>query len=126
MYIIRERLFRLGEDSDITDETGRPVLHVDGKVLSLHSRLILRDPSGREAGQAHRKLVAFSPTYEITTGLAGLAVPLAGALPSLSFLGRIKGRTKPAAEPGAAEGRDLTMRPVRPAGRDLALAGGSP
>jgi len=30
MYVIRERLFRLGEDSDITDEAGRPVLHVDG------------------------------------------------------------------------------------------------
>src|SRR5215467_3126317 len=25
MYVIRERLFRLGEDSDITDEAGRPV-----------------------------------------------------------------------------------------------------
>src|SRR4030095_466041 len=35
MYLIRERLFRLGEDSDITDEHGRPVLHVDGKVLRL-------------------------------------------------------------------------------------------
>ena len=29
MYLIRERLFRLGEDSDITDEQGRPVLHVE-------------------------------------------------------------------------------------------------
>ena len=25
MYVIRERLFRLGEDSDITDEAGQPV-----------------------------------------------------------------------------------------------------
>src|SRR5215217_7492841 len=39
MYLIRERFFRLGEDSDITDEHGRPVLHVDGKVLSLRKRL---------------------------------------------------------------------------------------
>jgi uncharacterized protein YxjI len=39
MYLIRERFFRLGEDSDITDEHGRPVLHVDGKVLSLRNRL---------------------------------------------------------------------------------------
>jgi uncharacterized protein YxjI len=31
MYVIRERLFRLGEDSDITDQAGQPVLHVDGK-----------------------------------------------------------------------------------------------
>ena len=39
MYLIRERLFRLGQDSDITDEHGRPVLHVDGRVLSLRNRL---------------------------------------------------------------------------------------
>ena len=68
MYVIRERLFRLGEDSDITDEAGQPVLHVDGKVLSLHNRLILQDPAGREIGQVHRKLAALRPTYEITLG----------------------------------------------------------
>ncbi len=66
MYVIRERLFRLGEDSDITDEAGQPVLHVDGKVLSLHNRLIIRDPAGRETGQVHRKLAALRPTYQIT------------------------------------------------------------
>jgi uncharacterized protein YxjI len=68
MYVIRERLFSLGEDSDITDQAGQPVLHVDGKVLSLHNRLILRDPAGREVGQVHRKLAALRPTYEITLG----------------------------------------------------------
>ncbi len=68
MYVIRERLFRLGEDSDITDEAGKPVLHVDGKVLSLHNRLVLRDPGGREAGQVHRRLAALRPTYQITIG----------------------------------------------------------
>jgi uncharacterized protein YxjI len=66
MYVIRERLFRLGEDSDITDEAGQSVLHVDGKVLSLHNRLVLRDPAGREVGQVHRKLAALRPTYKIT------------------------------------------------------------
>jgi uncharacterized protein YxjI len=68
MYVIRERMFRLGEDSDITDEAGQPVLHVDGKVLSLHNRLILRDPAGREVGHVHRRLAALRPTYEITLG----------------------------------------------------------
>jgi uncharacterized protein YxjI len=68
MYVIRERMFRMGEDSDITDDSGQPVLHVDGKVLSLHNRLVLQDPSGREAGQVHRKLAALRPTYEITIG----------------------------------------------------------
>jgi uncharacterized protein YxjI len=66
MYVIRERMFRLGEDSDITDGAGQPVLHVDGKVLSLHNRLILRDPAGREVGQVHRKLAALRPAYEVT------------------------------------------------------------
>ena len=65
MYLIQERLLRLGEDSDITDESGRPVLHVDGKVLSLHSRLIVRDTSGREVAQVYRRLAALRPTYVI-------------------------------------------------------------
>jgi uncharacterized protein YxjI len=73
MYVIRERLFRLGEDSDITDRAGQPVLHVDGKVLSLHNRLILRDPAGREVGQVHRKLAALRPAYEITLGGTDMA-----------------------------------------------------
>ena len=68
MYVIRERMFRMGEDSDITGQAGQPVLHVDGKVMSLRNRLILRDPAGREAGQVHRKLAALRPTYEITIG----------------------------------------------------------
>ena len=68
MYVIRERFFRLGEDSDITDEQGRPVLQVDGKVLSLHDRLVLRDPTGREVAEVHRRLVALRPTYQISVG----------------------------------------------------------
>lgn len=68
MYLIRERFFRLGEDSEITDDQGRPVLHVDGKVLSLRDRLVLRDPEGNEVAQVHRKLVALRPSYEISVG----------------------------------------------------------
>jgi uncharacterized protein YxjI len=68
MYVIREKLFRLGEDSDIFDESGRLVLHVDGKVMSLHDRLILRDPQGREVAQVSRKLVSLRPTYQISIG----------------------------------------------------------
>ena len=66
MYLIRERFFRLGEDSDITDEHGRPVLQVDGKVLSLRNRLVLRDPEGREVAQVQRKLIAMRPTYQVS------------------------------------------------------------
>jgi uncharacterized protein YxjI len=68
MYLIRERRFRLGEDSDITDEQGRPVLQVDGKALSLRDRLVLRDSAGQEVVQVQRKLAALRPTYQISVG----------------------------------------------------------
>ena len=67
-YIIKERFFRLGEDSDILDESGRPVFHVDGKVLTLRDRLVIEDLSGREVASVHRKLLSFRPTYEIEIG----------------------------------------------------------
>ena len=67
-YLIRERFFRLGEDSEVTDEQGRPVLQVDGKVLSLHDRLVIRDPDGNQVAQVRRKLVALRPTYQLELG----------------------------------------------------------
>ncbi|HYN95493.1 MAG TPA: LURP-one-related family protein [Pilimelia sp.] len=68
MYVIRERFFDIGDDFDITDDSGRTVYHVDGKVLSLRNRLVLEDPSGQEVASVHRHLVALRPTYEITIG----------------------------------------------------------
>jgi uncharacterized protein YxjI len=67
-YVIRERFFHLGDDFNITDESGQPVLRVDGKVFSLHDRLVLRDPVGREVAEVRRKLIALRPTYTISIG----------------------------------------------------------
>lgn len=66
MYVIRERFFGFGQDSDITDEHGRPVLHVDGKAL--RERLVLRDLDGREVAEVRRRLVSMRPTYEVSIG----------------------------------------------------------
>lgn len=68
MYLIKERFFDIGDDYDITDEHGRKVLHVDGKVLSLRDKLVLEDPSGREVASVHRHLVSLRPTYEVRIG----------------------------------------------------------
>ena len=65
MYLIKERFIHLGRDSVVTDDHGNPVLHVDGKVFSVHDRLVLRDSAGREVAQVKRRLVALRPTYEI-------------------------------------------------------------
>ncbi len=64
-YIIREKFFHLGEDSQITDESGRPVYEVDGKVLSLHNTLVVRDMRGQEVATVKRQLIALTPTYTI-------------------------------------------------------------
>ena len=93
MYLIRERFFRLGEDSDITDEHGRPVLQVDGKVLSLRNRLVLRDPAGQEVAQVQRKLVTMRPTYQIS--IAGRE-----AAESASASSRRSGTGSPSTSPG--------------------------
>jgi len=67
-YVIREHFFRLGEDSDITDESGQRVFEVDGKVFSLRDLLIVRDSTGNEVARVHRKLIALRATYEISVG----------------------------------------------------------
>jgi uncharacterized protein YxjI len=68
VYVIQERFFSLGQDSDITDEHGRPVLRVDGKALSLRERLVVQDMDGREVAEVRRKMVSMRPTYEIEIG----------------------------------------------------------
>jgi uncharacterized protein YxjI len=68
MYVIRERLFSIGDDFDVLDEHGTKVFHVDGKVLSLRNKVVIEDPSGQEVASVHRHLVAMRPTYEITIG----------------------------------------------------------
>ena len=68
MYLIRERIFDLGDDFDITDESGQRLYHVDGKALSLRDRLVIEDASGREVASVHRQLVALRTTYTISIG----------------------------------------------------------
>jgi uncharacterized protein YxjI len=68
VYVIREKFFGFGQDSDITDEHGRPVLRVDGKALSLRERLVLRDLDGREVAEVRRRMVSMRPAYEIEIG----------------------------------------------------------
>jgi uncharacterized protein YxjI len=72
-YIIREKFFRLGEDSSIMNDAGQPVFEVEGKVLSLHDRLIVRDLAGNEVANVHRRLISLTPTYEIDRGGETLA-----------------------------------------------------
>jgi uncharacterized protein YxjI len=64
-YVIREKFFHLGEDSEITNEQGQPVYVVDGKLLTINQELVVRDMAGSEVARVHRQLLALTPTYRI-------------------------------------------------------------
>ena len=68
MYVIRARFFSIGDDFDITDDSGRVVYHVDGKAFSLRDRLVIEDPDGQEVATVDRHLVSLRPTYAVTIG----------------------------------------------------------
>jgi uncharacterized protein YxjI len=72
-YVIREKFFRLTEDSTITDEAGKPVYQVNGKLFSLHNTIVMRDMAGNEVATVRRHLISLRPTYEITHGGQELA-----------------------------------------------------
>lgn len=67
---MREKFFRLGEDNDITDESGNPVFRVDGKALSLRDLMVVQDLQGIEVARVHRKLASMLPQYGFVFGIA--------------------------------------------------------
>jgi uncharacterized protein YxjI len=66
MYLIKERFFHLGKDSEITDGDGHVAFEVDGKVFSPRGRLVIKDPAGNTVAEVHRQLVALRPTYTVS------------------------------------------------------------
>lgn len=65
-YVVREKFFHLGEDSTITDETGRPLYLADGKVFSIRNTVVLKDLRGNELATIKKQLLALGLTYHIT------------------------------------------------------------
>ena len=65
-YVIREKFFRLTEDSVIYDEHSQPIYQVDGKLFSLHHTLVLKDLAGNEMATVKKQLVSLTPKFHIT------------------------------------------------------------
>jgi uncharacterized protein YxjI len=65
-YIIREKFFRLAEDSVIQGEDGAPIYQVKGKIFSLHHTLVLMDLAGNELATVNKQLLSLTPTFHIT------------------------------------------------------------
>jgi uncharacterized protein YxjI len=65
-YIIREKFFRLTEDSVIQDEQGAPLYQVKGKIFSLHHTLVLMDLAGNELATVNKQTISLTPKFHIT------------------------------------------------------------
>lgn len=64
-YLMKQKLFSLGDDFYIQDESGQNAFFVDGKVFSLGDQLSFQDLAGNELAFIRQKLLAWGPTYEI-------------------------------------------------------------
>lgn len=64
-YLVRERIFSIGNDFWIEDEYGRRPFYVDGKALSLREACELRDADGNLLTRIHKKLLAMRDTMAI-------------------------------------------------------------
>jgi uncharacterized protein YxjI len=65
-YVIREKFFRLTEDSVIYGENGQTIYKVDGKIFSLHHTLVLKDLAGTELATVKKQIVSLAPKFHIT------------------------------------------------------------
>ncbi|HUS34838.1 MAG TPA: LURP-one-related family protein [Verrucomicrobiae bacterium] len=64
-YIMRQKIFALGDDFVIKDETGADRFKVDGKIFTIGNKLSLQDMNGRELAFIQQKLLSFKRKYEI-------------------------------------------------------------
>ncbi|MET7857941.1 LURP-one-related family protein [Streptomyces sp. NPDC005318] len=64
-FLVRERLFAVGDDYWIEDEDGRKVFLVDGKALRMRDTFELKDAQGRILIEIRQKLLSLRDTMLI-------------------------------------------------------------
>jgi uncharacterized protein YxjI len=68
-YLMKQKLFCLGNDFAIKDAAGRDVYYVDGAAFTLlGERLTFQDMQGMPLAQIRQKFLSWGPTYEIWYG----------------------------------------------------------
>lgn len=65
VYLMRQKLWSMGDDFAIQDENGNNVFYVDGKAFSIGDKLSFQDMNRRELAYISQKLLSFKKTYEI-------------------------------------------------------------
>ncbi|WP_406862091.1 LURP-one-related family protein [Streptomyces sp. HUAS MG47] len=64
-YLVRDKIFAIGDDYWIEDEQGRHAFLVDGKALRLRDTLELKDPAGRVLIVLRKKMFSLRDTMTI-------------------------------------------------------------
>ena len=64
-YVVREKVFSIGDDFWVTDEQGNKVFLVDGKALSLRHTFELKDNTGTIVATIRKKLVSLHDSMQI-------------------------------------------------------------
>ncbi|MER7516764.1 LURP-one-related family protein [Streptomyces sp. NPDC126499] len=64
-YLVRDKIFAIGDDYWIEDERGRHAFLVDGKALRLRDTLELKDPDGRILVTLRKKMFSLRDTMTI-------------------------------------------------------------
>ena len=64
-YVLKQKLFSLGDDFLIKDAEGRDVYFVDGKVFSFGDQLSFQDLDGHELAFIKQQVFSWGKTYEI-------------------------------------------------------------
>jgi uncharacterized protein YxjI len=67
-YQMREKLFSIGDDAWIEDDSGNKAFKVDGKALRMRSTFVLEDASGNEVASIQEKVMRIKDTMEIERG----------------------------------------------------------
>jgi len=64
-FVVREKMFAIGDDYWIEDENGQRAFYVDGKVMRLRDTLELQDAQGAEVAVIRKKLVSLRDAMTI-------------------------------------------------------------
>lgn len=67
-YVMKQKLWSLGDDFTIKDASGQDRFYVDGKAFSIGDKLSIQDMQGRELARIEQKLLSFGDAYRVFRG----------------------------------------------------------
>lgn len=73
VYQMQEKMFSIGDDAWIEDQSGRRAFKADGKALRVRSTFVLEDANGNEVASIQERMLRVKDTMEIERGGRKLA-----------------------------------------------------